>query len=335
MPPVVAACRSPKFVCLRFNKTVSSEKFHPYTTPTTPFPYTTSFSFYSKVKLSKDLKSLVDKIVSKVGTSSASGGTEATKTLAGTKTETAIVGQGSSTPLRGDPVAAVIDDTSKGADGTFEQGCQDPVHLWLLIFFLPLIFYLLYFPFKVRQDARRRRMRALLLMRARANANQVAAAKAEVADRQASEVAEHAEAAGKKKKKYKWDIEHSDQYLWSTSTGGSMKVNFGKKAPPSAPKGDASKKILKDAAGNVLKGEAVTAALAEQQASKEQAEAEALELEIRHAEEMHDAGELADAGAFWTKLCPCCRTVLEDGAYEQELANHNDAVGKVAMENQA
>jgi hypothetical protein len=36
-----------------------------------------------------------------------------------------------------------------------------------------------------------------------------------------------------------------------------MKVNFGKKAPPSAPKQDASKKILKDANGNVIKGEDV------------------------------------------------------------------------------
>ena len=131
------------------------ENIHPYTTPV---PYTTHlFCSIPKVKLSADLNSLVTQIVSSVGTSSASGGTDATPTVPGSKTETAIVGQGSSTPVVGVPVAAVVSDEQKGADGTFEQGCQDPVHLWLLIFFLPLILYLLYCPWKRRQDAIKRR----------------------------------------------------------------------------------------------------------------------------------------------------------------------------------
>ena len=114
-----------------------------------------------------------------------------------------------------------------------------------------------------------------------------------------------------------------------------MKVNFGKKAPPSAPKADASKKVLKDASGNILKGEAVTKALEDQQRMDDAAQAEALEREIQQAEELANAGKLADDGEFWVKICPCCQTVLEDGAYEQELATYNKDVDTVAMENQA
>ena len=221
---------------------------------------------------------------------------------------------------------------SDGAAVAVTEGCTDPVHLWLLIFFLPLILYLLYYPWKRHQDSRRRRLRALLLMRARANqqqvSSQVAATTAKHAEENAAAAA--ADAGGKGKKKYKWDIEHSDQYLWSTSTGGSMKVNFGKKAPPSAPKADASKKVLKDDKGNVLTGEAVTAALAEQARQDEAHQAEILERDIKQAEELEAAGQLGDAGAFWVTLCPCCRTVLEDGAYEQELVEYNKDVDKVA-----
>ena len=159
-----AGCRCLPFasicVCCFLIRLSPLRTFHPY--HGTPHPFLTphpscSFYVYFKVKLSADLKSLVTQIVSTVGTSSASGGTNATKTVPGSKTETAIVGQGSSSPVVGAAVAAVTKDDQKGADGTFEQGCQDPVHLWLLIFFLPLILYLLYYPWKRRQDAIKRR----------------------------------------------------------------------------------------------------------------------------------------------------------------------------------
>ena len=59
---------------------------------------------------------------------------------------------------------------------------------------------------------------------------------------------------GGKKKKYKWDIKAADQYLWASSQGGAMKVDFGKMgAPASAPKAHHTQKELKMADGRVLK----------------------------------------------------------------------------------
>ena len=138
------------------------------------------------------------------------------------------------------------------------------------------------------------------------------------------------ESTGGTKKKYKWDIEHSDQYLWATSTGGSMRVNFGKKAPPSAPKKHAdSNKILKTADGRVLKGNEVDAAVADMEADAAKREEEALERELQLARDLAAAGQLGDDGEFWVRCCPCCRTVLEEG-FDEEMAKHNAEVEQAA-----
>jgi hypothetical protein len=116
---------------------------------------------------------------------------------------------------------------------------------------------------------------------------------------------------GGKKKKYKWDIKAADQYLWASSQGGAMKVDFGKMgAPASAPKAHHTKKELKMADGRVLKGEAAEKAIAEMKALEAKEKHEQYERDIQLAEEMERAGQLEEDGDFWLRCCPCCADIL-------------------------
>ena len=64
-------------------------------------------------------------------------------------------------------VNSVFNATTAVTSGTVTEGCNDPVHFWLLVFVIPLVTYLLYFPFKRRMDRRKDHMRGLLQARKR------------------------------------------------------------------------------------------------------------------------------------------------------------------------
>ena len=314
-------------------------------------------NFKQKQQLKDDLDIIVRKIVATVGQSTSD---LPPATVTEDVEETTIASSVEATPLQ----APAFNQSTSATDGVITEGCNDPVHLWPLLLFLPLILYLLYYPYKRHKDRRKRRLRMLLLFKYRqAEAERkaaIAAAHAAHAEAEARAALQEEEAAAsaqdskkQKKKKYKWDIESSNQYLWSSSTGGGvMRVNFGGALPPSAPKKDAeSAKVLKTADGRVLRGEDVEKAVAEMQtmdetlreADEKSAEAkrnarlereQKLAEELELAERLEQAGELGDDGAFWVRCCPCCETVLEDG-YEEELARHEEAVRAAAAGGEA
>ena len=221
---------------------------------------------------------------------------------------------------------ASVNATDSVDTGTVEEGCQDPGWFWLLLFFLPLLLYLLYYPFKRHYQRKKDRLRELLHERrllAKMEADEIRAAVA-----QEQEALNKGGKGGKgggggtggSKKKYKWDIKAADQYLWATSVGGAMKVDFGKMgAPPSAPKGHHKNKELRMSDGRVLKGAEAEKAMAEMEAAEAKAAHEKYEQEIRLAEELERAGKLEEDGDFWLRLCPCCREILiEEGEVDEE-----------------
>jgi hypothetical protein len=148
-----------------------------------------------------------------------------------------------------------VNATESVDTNTVEEGCQDPTWFWLLIFFLPLIVYLLYYPFKRHYQAKKDRLRQLLHERRllkRMQADEIRAAVQQEKEAAAAATAVKnggsgsGSGSGGKKKKYKWDIKAADQYLWASSQGGAMKVDFGKMgAPASAPKSHHSNKELR------------------------------------------------------------------------------------------
>jgi hypothetical protein len=202
------------------------------------------------------------------------------------------------------------------------------------LFFLPLLFYLLYFPLKLRADAKKAHLRHLLVerkllakMKADEIRNQVAAQQAEI-DKQKKSGSGRGGGSGGAKKKYKWDIKAADQYLWASSQGGgAMKVDFGKMgAPASAPKSHHTDKVLTLKDGTVLKGEAAEQAVKEMKEEEEKEARLLYEKEIALAEELERAGKLEEGGEFWLRVCPCCKDVMveEEGADVFELEHHHD-----------
>jgi hypothetical protein len=208
----------------------------------------------------------------------------------------------------------------------------------LLLFFLPLLFYLLYFPLKLRADAKKAHLRHLLVerkllakMKADEIRNQVAAQQAEL-DKQKKSGSGGGASGDGAKKKYKWDIKAADQYLWASSQGGgAMKVDFGKMgAPASAPKSHHTNKVLTLKDGTRLEGEAAEKAMKEMK-EEEETEARLLyEKEIALAEELERAGQLEEGGEFWLRVCPCCKDVMveEEGADVFELEHHDVEKGR-------
>lgn len=217
--------------------------------------------------------------------------------------------------------------TSNIEKSTDSRKCKDNRSWLLLLFFLPLLVYLLYFPLKVRADAKRARLRHLLVerkllvkLKADEIRGQVAAQKEELKKQREG-------AKSKAKKKFKWDIQAADQYLWASSQGGgAMKVDFGKMgAPASAPRSHTKNKVLKMSDGTVLKGEAAEKAIKEMKEEEEKEARLLYEKEIALAEELERAGKLEEAGEFWLRLCPCCKEIMveEDGADVFELEHHD------------
>ena len=215
-----------------------------------------------------------------------------------------------------------ISATDSVDTGKVEAGCNDPAYLWLLLFFLPLIFYLLYYPFKRHYQAKKDHLRELLHERRLLNKMDADEIRAAVAAEQANLNAGNSSGGGTggKKKKYKWDIKAADQYLWASAAGGAMKVDFGKMgAPASAPKGHHTKKELRMSDGRVLKGAEAEAAIQEMKEADAKAAHEKYEAEIRLAEELERAGKLEEDGDFWLRCCPCCREILvEEGEVDEE-----------------
>ena len=217
---------------------------------------------------------------------------------------------------------ASISATDSVDTGKVEAGCNDPAYLWLLLFFLPLIFYLLYYPFKRHYQAKKDHLRELLHERRLLNKMDADEIRAAVAAEQANLNAGNSSGGGTggKKKKYKWDIKAADQYLWASAAGGAMKVDFGKMgAPASAPKGHHTKKELRMSDGRVLKGAEAEAAIQEMKEADAKAAHEKYEAEICLAEELERAGKLEEDGDFWLRCCPCCREILvEEGEVDEE-----------------
>lgn len=230
--------------------------------------------------------------------------------------------------------ASSSNQTATITDTTNVTACKDNRSWLLLLFFLPLLFYLLYFPLKLRADAKKAHLRHLLVerkllakMKADEIRNQVAAQQAEI-DRQKK----GSSSGGGAKKKYKWDIKAADQYLWASSKGGgAMKVDFGKMgAPASAPKGHHSNKVLTLKDGTVLKGEAAEKAIKEMKEEEAKEARLRYEKEIALAEELERAGKLEEGGEFWLRLCPCCKDIMvaEDGEDVFELEHHDVEKGR-------
>ena len=228
------------------------------------------------------------------------------------------------------PAVATVSEPLSGTESvdtnTTEEGCQDPGWFWLLLFFLPLILYLLYYPFKRHYQAKKDRLRELLherrlLKHMQADEIRAAVEEAKLAAAAAkSGNSKGGTGNGGTKKKYKWDIKAADQYLWATSEGGAMKVDFGKMgAPPSAPKAHHTKKELRMADGTVLKGAAAEKAIQEMKEQEAKEKHQQYEQDIKLAEELERAGQLEEDGDFWLRFCPCCREILvEEGEVDEE-----------------
>lgn len=219
---------------------------------------------------------------------------------------------------------ASVNATDSVDTGKVEAGCQDPGWFWLLLFFLPLLLYLLYYPFKRHYQAKKDHLRQLLHERRllkHMEADEIRAAVA--ASKETSTAGSNGgSGGGKKQGKYKWDIKAADQYLWATSGGGTapMKVDFGKMgAPPSAPKDHHTKKELKMKDGTILRGKEAENAMEEMRITEEQEAHRKYEEEIRLAEQLERAGQLEEDGDFWLRFCPCCRDILiEEGEVDEE-----------------
>ena len=234
--------------------------------------------------------------------------------------------------------ASSSNQTAATTDTTNVTACKDNRSWLLLLFFLPLLFYLLYFPLKLRADAKKAHLRHLLVerkllakMKADEIRNQVAAQQAEL-DKQKKSGSGGGASGDGAKKKYKWDIKAADQYLWASSQGGgAMKVDFGKMgAPASAPKSHHTNKVLTLKDGTRLEGEAAEKAMKEMK-EEEETEARLLyEKEIALAEELERAGQLEEGGEFWLRVCPCCKDVMveEEGADVFELEHHDVEKGR-------
>lgn len=111
-----------------------------------------------------------------------------------------------------------------------------------------------------------------------------------------------------KKSKYKWDVPATDHYLWNFSGGATpMRVDYGSKAPPSAPK-DLRLGKVKRACENWEEGE-------------EYYEYEVVEEEQTLEEWAEEILDKATKSSNWCCLCCCCCKCCR-----KEITNQDTAV---------
>ena len=259
--------------------------------------------------LEANLDAMVDSISSEVNVTSESTSAQlARKALASSRNQTAI------------PVP----------DGNILEGCQDPTHFFLLLFFLPLAVYILWYPCKRRIDARKDRLRGLLRARKRLLRQSVLVGnKLETTEEVEEEEEEQSVSARTEETgKYKWKIAANEHYLWSSHThGGILKVDFGKNKapPPSAPQHhNKNNKILLHSDGTIVKEEDIAAALAEIESATTVEDKQKIQDDLEIAMKMEEAGELKEDGLFWLRLCSCCRNKVDIDEDDDESYGDED-----------
>ena len=265
-------------------------------------PYFLRGSFQALAALNTKLDTLVDGIIQQVAVTSSNSKSEAASTQ----------------------LASVFNQTDAEIKGVeILEGCRDPTHFWLLVFFIPLAVYLLYYPCKRRMDARKDYLRGLLEAKRRLLEKKEVVRNSQMGEMQfpkeneTMETTDNAKLVDQeegKKKKYKWDISANEHYIWASHThGGILKVDFGKdKAPPpSAPRHE-NKKHLVYHDGTIVKEEDILKALSEIEQATTEEERARLEKELKEAEELEKSGGLKEDGAFWLRICTCCQGEFEE-----------------------
>ena len=183
----------------------------------------------SQAQASAATASIQEQVSSETTASTAESATQQSEAqvATGTATSTAVDPQSaeekassetsqSNAVITASAAVATSDDITE--DGIIKEGCKDPTWFWLLIFWLPLLAYLFYEPFKIRADAKKKKYRDILRAKRKARADEARRIR-EQAERERAEAEARAreEAAHNKnknkKKKYKWEIESHDQYM--------------------------------------------------------------------------------------------------------------------------